>query len=431
MLYAVFQTSPAEAREYCQQFLGVSVLLYPLLIAALLAGIGKWHDPKEWSRKRKALFVLVALFAIAYEPEVRLLYTSSSSYVKELRQYQKIMAQKKVWSDLRATTKAGRGELHVIVLGESLNRNHMSLYGYPRETTPHMDRQPDLIVFQDMISCDMGTPGVLGQALTLADSENELEFFKVPSVIEVAKAAGFKTYWLSNQQTFGPFDNLTTVLASSADEKIFMNRNIGWGSGKNSWDEVLLPVLDKILARDAATAGPKLIFIHLMGSHTAYKFRYPEKFDVFKMAKTGRPDMDTLAEYDNTVLYTDDVVSKLIQRISQTGLCATLTFISDHGEDVEGKRGHNSSLGCKAMVEIPFVIWASPEYRKQNPEVLRTLRAATKLPLMNDIFDRFIFLLTRVETPGMEIQYRLPPPGQATKPRRVVAGKYGYGSLPG
>lgn len=64
----------------------------------------------------------------------------------------------------------------VLVLGESTQRNRMSLYGYGRITTPLLDemrrQDPHLTVFDDVISPRPYTIEVLQRILTFADERN-------------------------------------------------------------------------------------------------------------------------------------------------------------------------------------------------------------------------------------------------------------------
>ena len=47
---------------------------------------------------------------------------------------------------------------YVFIVGESANRNHLSLYGYKRNTTPKLEAMRDeLVVFEDVISPDTHT----------------------------------------------------------------------------------------------------------------------------------------------------------------------------------------------------------------------------------------------------------------------------------
>ena len=72
-----------------------------------------------------------------------------------------------------ADAHAGKPATLVLVIGESTNRDHMSLYGYPRSTTPKLDAmRQELSVFKQVVAPRPYTIEVLQQALTLADQEN-------------------------------------------------------------------------------------------------------------------------------------------------------------------------------------------------------------------------------------------------------------------
>nr|EIQ9634114.1 sulfatase-like hydrolase/transferase [Escherichia coli] len=64
----------------------------------------------------------------------------------------------------------------VLVIGESTQRGHMSLYGYPRETTPQLDElhktDKNLTVFNDVVTSRPYTIEILQQALTFANEKN-------------------------------------------------------------------------------------------------------------------------------------------------------------------------------------------------------------------------------------------------------------------
>ena len=60
-------------------------------------------------------------------------------------------------------------QTHIFIIGESATRNHMSIYGYPRNTTPVLDSLRDeLAVFTNVISSHVQTQASLRVALTAA-----------------------------------------------------------------------------------------------------------------------------------------------------------------------------------------------------------------------------------------------------------------------
>jgi heptose-I-phosphate ethanolaminephosphotransferase len=158
-------------------------------------------------------------------------------------------------------------QTYVIVVGESLNRNHMSLYGYDRETTPNLNRlSSEFIKFDNVVSAFAQPRPSLSVSLTEADTVNGLTEAKAISLLGAMKKAGFKTWWISNQQ---PLRKPTTAMAALADVEHFISHDFH-GVEVNRYDGYLLP---SVKAAIADKAPHKVIFVHLMGSHLQYTNR--------------------------------------------------------------------------------------------------------------------------------------------------------------
>jgi len=91
----------------------------------------------------------------------------------------------------------------VLIIGESLQRGHMSLYGYGKDTTPllnDLQRRGLLIKFSDTVSCYGATNPALMRILNFSDYESERErpWFESLSIIDMFALSGFRTMWISN-----------------------------------------------------------------------------------------------------------------------------------------------------------------------------------------------------------------------------------------
>lgn len=260
----------------------------------------------------------------------------------------------------------------VLVIGESTNRQRMSLYGYPRETTPELDKLKDqMAVFNNVITPRPYTIEALQQVLTFADEENPDLYLKTPSLVSMMKQAGYKTWWITNQQTMTKRNTMLTTFSQQADEQVYLNNNRNQNA--RQYDGDVLQPFSKALADSAPR---KLIIVHLLGTHMSYQYRYPPTFDKFTDRK-GVPDgvrddqLPTYNSYDNAVLYNDFVVSSLIKDYAKTDPNGFLMYLSDHGEDVFDSPGHNT-LGrnegkpTAPMYTVPFMAWASPKWRETH-----------------------------------------------------------------
>ena len=266
---------------------------------------------------------------------------------------------------------AGQPATLVLVIGESTNRQRMSLYGYPRNTTPELDKLKDqLAVFDNVITPRPYTIEALQQVLTFADEQNPDLYLSTPSLVSVMKQAGYKTFWITNQQTMTKRNTMLTTFSEQADEQVYLNNNRNQNAAQ--YDGDVIEPFNKALTDPAER---KLIVVHLLGTHMSYQYRYPPTFDKFQ-DRQGVPagvrddQLPTYNSYDNAVLYNDFVVSSLIKDYAKSDPNGFLLYLSDHGEDVFDSAGHstlgrNENKPTAPMYTIPFMAWASPKW-KQN-----------------------------------------------------------------
>ncbi|MDD1004516.1 phosphoethanolamine transferase CptA [Pseudomonas sp. TNT2022 ID642] len=260
----------------------------------------------------------------------------------------------------------------VLVIGESTNRQRMSLYGYQRNTTPELDKLKDqLAVFDNVVTPRPYTIEALQQVLTFADEEHPDLYLSTPSLVSVMKQAGYKTFWITNQQTMTKRNTMLTTFSEQADEQVYLNNNRNQNAAQ--YDGDVIEPFNKALA-DAAPR--KLIVVHLLGTHMSYQYRYPPTFDKFQ-DRNGVPpgvrddQVPTYNSYDNAVLYNDFVVSSLIKDYAKSDPNGFLLYLSDHGEDVFDSVGHktlgrNENKPTAPMYTIPFMAWASPKWKANH-----------------------------------------------------------------
>ena len=206
-------------------------------------------------------------------------------------------------TDLR-DAHAGQPATLVLVIGESTNRQRMSLYGYGRKTTPELDHLRDqLQVFTGAVTPRPYTIEALQQVLTFADQENPDAYLNTPSLVSVMKQAGYKTYWITNQQTITKRNTMLTTFSKQADEQFYLNNNREQNA--RQYDGDVLDPFAKVLAEDAPR---KFIVVHLLGTHMSYQYRYPPEYERFTdhsgaPAHVSEDQLPTYNAYDNAVLY--------------------------------------------------------------------------------------------------------------------------------
>ena len=257
----------------------------------------------------------------------------------------------------------------IFVIGESLRPDHLEINGYKRNTTPHI-KELDVYSLPNIYSEYTYTNRSIPHILTRADSLSPNLAFEEPSFISIFNACNFNTAWIANQE--------------SADSYIYFIKecknvyypNIGKSVYSfDKWlDEDLIPDFEKELIKPSPK---KLIILHTIGSHWWYNAHYPESFKKFEPIVKSRvlsscSNEEMLNSYDNTVLYTDFFLSKLIERLKSSN--SILIYLSDHGESL-GENGiwlHASSQQpCHSTASF---VWASESYKRKNPNKINALK---------------------------------------------------------
>lgn len=286
------------------------------------------------------------------------------------------------------TVKSFRLADVVMVVGESASRSRLSLYGYSLPTTPLLDSMRDsLIVFDDVIGTSTITAYNMDRILTfLSDRDDASEWYKSPMLFSLMNEAGYETSWLSNQEKGGLWGNSTAAMVSMADNVRFVGSISTGDATLEKHDEVLIPALEETLRSDGRS---KFIGVHLLGSHTPYRRRYPAGCAVFNSDsvlsrsvynRLSASQARTVAEYDNSIRYTDSLLSEIIGMVARQERPAVMIYFSDHGENVYDNGGDYVGRDDR-HVEVPFIIYANPLFAGQNPRLLSRLREVSHCPM--------------------------------------------------
>lgn len=417
---ALLDTNPREAIEFLVVALDVrravtSVLL--TLVPALVLVLA--YRPSPVGRRLVPGLVLSGVvlamlaFGIASRQtapynQVFMLARSTASVLH----YKRLVAQAQTamsTADLGAVVgPAQEAVTHVLVIGESTTRRHMSLYGYARDTTPRLQRlEPELFVVRDACASRGSTAASLREFLTFATRDDHEALVRQSSLVPIMNAAGFETSWISNQQMYGKFDNWSAIFSRSAHHRTFINK-VGWTDGV-SLDEALLNPFRTALARPAKR---KFIVLHLLGAHSDYRHRYPPAFDRF--TRDALPPLPRVLDaaqtqafntYDNAVLYTDHVIAEIIEATRASGGGATVTVLSDHGEALAEDSpyaGHIDGSTVRQVYEIPLFFWLSSDQAAEARHLLPDLKANLGVPFQIDGFVNTLLDLYGIGHPALD-----------------------------
>lgn len=292
-----------------------------------------------------------------------------------------------IGTDATQLKSARKRTVGVMVVGESARADHFSLGGYDRPTNPLLQQVSDLLYF-DISACGTSTAYSVPCMFFLHghDHYTPEKASAESNVLDVLSVAGVATIWIDNNSGC---KHVCDRIENSDVRHLMASMN----AGPVGYDEVLIAATDRFVAQND---GDLLIVLHMLGSHgPAYSRRYPTRFAAFQpyCAKQSPRECDVaevVNAYDNTIVYTDYVVSRLIAHLEQhrDDFDSFLLYASDHGESL-GERGiylHGlpSIVAPRSQVEVPMMIWLSEEYRKDHELKVSGLGAGTTRPLSHD-----------------------------------------------
>lgn len=426
-LIAVYQTNINEIGEFLKSTAPlyvyvIAIFALVLMFAFLLTTLKASYIKGASNGRKETISIVLAFLCIGFicnktfhDSYFARIIRDSKEYLRSVQDYNAyrfdVNGKPKY---IEATSSYSGDETFLVIIGESQNRKHMSAYGYSRDTTPWLAAQKvndNFVIMENGYACNTLTMLALSQALTEKSQYNHKALDKSYSLIDIAKAAGFKTYWISNQAQYGSYNTPITLIANCADEKIWLNSD---SSASSSYDEKVLPVLSSINGK-----GKKVIFIHLYGNHWEYNHRYPhEKYGKFDNSNyAGKVvDLQKLNAYDNSMYYNDCVTEKIFQYAKQNWNVSSIAYFSDHGEAVISNNKHIPSKYEDDMGTVPVYFYFSDEYIKAHPAIVARTKKNKDIYFTNDMMYDVLLDLWGIKTPYYNAK------------ENFLSDEYGYGA---
>ena len=383
VIFILLDSNISEASEFLNFYISKSVVLYGFLM--LLISFFSFFKIRSFTVHQKIndfgsrviVVIISAVIVVFLKFSSIIVYNLPYLFIKSYIEYSvesKKLGDYKLnptgdFNNVKRVTDSLQDEVYVLILGESSTRAHMGIYDYNRQTTPKLTKlRKELLIYNDVISPHAFSIGSITKSLTLGNYESNSDTGS-GSIIQLANNTNFDTTWLSNQRPIGVYESLITKISLSSNSPKFLTATIA--RHNKTLDEDLLPALDRVLISNKHPK--KFIVVHLIGSHLNYKNRYPNSFNIFKDKPSinfpTQENFDTTNQYDNTILYTDFMVSEIIKKIDALNTKSFVLFLSDHGEELFNDlnmAGHNEDTPTKNMFDIPFLLWRSDKYKKDK-----------------------------------------------------------------
>ena len=422
MLRNFAETNVTEVRDLLSSKLLAYIVFLGVVPSWLL-----WKVPVDYRRWHRELFskVLVSFASVAViggvalanyqglsslfrnHHELRLMLVpsnyigASAGYLRE----QVASAQQpfvKIGEDAQrdvALQNHPRKSLTVLVVGESARAENFGILGYDRDTTPTLDKEAGLIAFTDVHSC--GTETAVSVPCMFSNmGRKNYDASKAKNeegLLDVLKRAGIDVIWRDNQSGCKDTCNRVTVqnVSNLKDPTLCANSECR--------DEILLQGLQGFIDHlDKDT----VLVLHQMGSHGPEYFkRYPKEYEHFTPVCESNALNNCSREsivngYDNTLVYTDHVLSSLIDvlRSNQDKVDTAMLYLSDHGESLGEYNlflhGTPYMLAPEQQKHVAMLAWFSDSYQKSYSVDTHCLQMTRDKPLSQDnLFHSMLGLL--------------------------------------
>ncbi len=317
----------------------VTGILLLIVISGSLFSACQFAYKDAKNKKAFSPYILASRFA-TYTPFFNLNYFALAA-----KEHQRLLSIANTVSYFQLSVRDTGIDTYVLIVGESVRVDNMSLYGYTRSTTPQVEAQRKQIkLFNQAISGAPYTALSVPLSLT-ADSVLSHDIHNYPdNIINMANQAGFQTFWLSSQSAFRQNGTAVTSIAMRAMETVYVR----------GFDELLLPHLSQALQQN--TQQKKLIVLHLNGSHEPACSAYPQSSAVFQ------PQDDQDACYDNSIHYTDSLLGQVFELLKDRR--ASVMYFADHGLERDPTKKnvyfHGGREASQQAYHVPMFIWYSP-----------------------------------------------------------------------
>ncbi|MEK1894867.1 MAG: phosphoethanolamine--lipid A transferase [Rhizobium sp.] len=266
------------------------------------------------------------------------------------------------------TAGLNKPRVTIIVAGETARADDFSLGGYPRKTNPELEKQ-NIVYFPNTSSCGTATAISIPCMFSIypRTAYTHRKGLSTENLLDVLSHAKVDVSWLDNDTgSYHVTDRVAyTSLPKSNDPRFCKDGECH--------DAILLDKVDDWLDH---VKGDSVLVLHQLGSHgPAYFARYPDEYRRFVPDCRANDFGSCTAEeitnaYDNTILYTDHVVSTVIDKLKQHSekVAGAAIYVSDHGESL-GENGiylHGAPyiVAPSQQTHVPFLAWISDDLAK-------------------------------------------------------------------
>ncbi len=386
MLLNLLETDRAEALDLLSLRQGIYLLGLGIIPSYFIASIRVKRSTllKHAVSRMSFLFACVAVIAVT-------LLASGDSYASFFREHKQVRfyanpsyafysatefvadsfansakPYQEIGLDAKHVNKDNRRKLVVMVVGETLRSDHLSLNGYEQETTPKLE-ELHLASLPHVSACGTSTAVSVPCMFSFFGQDNysQADALNTDNVLDVIQRSGVHVAWFdNNSDSKGVADRVPHFDFKSPDNNPLCDiecRDLGMTSSLRAYT-------------NSVPEDDILIVLHSMGNHgPAYYKRYPQSFEKFLPTCHNNQleqcsSREIINTYDNAVLYTDYFLSQTINELESLSekFETLLLYVSDHGESLGEHNlylhGLPYSIAPKEQKEVPILVWLSDRW---------------------------------------------------------------------
>ncbi|SER64241.1 lipid A ethanolaminephosphotransferase [Faunimonas pinastri] len=410
MIQNVFLTTPSEAKHLITFDMLAHIVVFGLIPSLLVVWVRVTHRNVLAKAAWNTLVITPCLLAV-----VAILMANYSTYASTIRAHNDLIDSFNPSAPIVATAKFVQRQMKVrdivaqplgtdaraganlanaphkvvtvFVVGETARAANFSMIGYDRDTNPELAARK-AIAFSHVTSCGTATAVSVPCMFSVYPREHysEAKARATQNLTDVLTHAGINVSWFDNDTgSMRVAENIPYEFLPNTDDKRFCK-------GGECHDDILV---DRLKRQLDDVKGNAVIILHELGSHgPAYYERYPKKFQIFKPAcETVQfadcTHQEIVNSYDNTILYTDHVLSEVIDLLKERNDMETsMIYVSDHGESL-GENGlylHGAPyfMAPDFQTHVPLVAWFSDGYRRAMGLDVDCVAGRRDAPLSHD-----------------------------------------------
>lgn len=330
----------------------------------------------------------------------------------------------------------------ILVIGESYNKHHSSLYGYHLPTSPRMQKRKEegaLFLFTDVVTPWNITSNYFLQMFTVNRRGDEKKVGSDPIFPILFRRAGYEVSFFSNQYVLGDLSVGTTNQAGNfflsdktLSDSLFNFRN----THSYPYDmDLVHAFVDHIRTFHKHHT---LDIVHLVGQHFDYSRRCPKSEIVFTEKDYNDRNIPTDARmivmhYDNATHYNDKVFDSLLCLLKDMDV--VVVFVADHGEEMyDGIDTYGRLFSTPDIVqarnefEVPMWIWCSDSCRAKRPNLIEHIEESCTRPFSSENIPQILLSLASISSEWTDPQKNVISTDYSCSPR-IIAGQVDYDSL--